>query len=717
MEKWSDNMQKILNVVFRVVVVIFLSVIVSSCLHSSNDDSNVKNNEIKINEGTSLYASVFLTKADNAPVIAECGMVGGVEIKSGFDINDNKTLDANEVDKTYIVCNGADGDDASGNGDSTNIIQETATLEQCPNGGTVLLIGVDIIPLCHASGEPNVTDFQKAKEMITGLKSWLTNTESLSEHAETVARQAELANQMQLEGLDTLLHAVGMLVDSAVEADDRSDGAYAISELIGLPGDYESMTGTITKAGTLLTVSNASFTKKGGEVITTGFDSIILPVNSGNTFLLEVNGLFATSENAEFAAVDSRVNVTSSTVFSDVRQEIDADKAQLDIQIAIGNDTAPVSITTKSAEPIQFKGELEASFILYHISDLPEGISSEPVVNVKLGRVDGTLSQGDTSVTMYAAYEMSNAESFRLVSSIELIQRQSTLVVKDVSTDYGVDEAWRYSYRSSWQIGEIDIVNTGTTFEVYDAYSRLQGSYDSFESAIIEHYRQVFDNNTTLNIEGKLVRRTWDRTGCDVRSYYNCAIEYTYTFDFGSPNAIPRTATTVTYDAQITDGWVNEEKIEQDATRFDNTPLYSITAGIEVEGLVDGDGNALLNAKLILDAARTGYAPEMGILDIGLTVGDQKFVGHFPNRIRSRYGIVDADLFEELSFSFTDMQGGLIRFNESKNQNYWDDEIEADLFYNGNRYGTLYYDKYGDLIIYYSFDKTESFVYATKANP
>lgn len=67
---------------------------------------------------------------------------GGVSIDTGIDENANGVLDTDEIDNTYVICNGADGVDSTALATAFDF-EEVAAGESCTYGGTLLKIGLD----------------------------------------------------------------------------------------------------------------------------------------------------------------------------------------------------------------------------------------------------------------------------------------------------------------------------------------------------------------------------------------------------------------------------------------------------------------------------------------------------------------------------------------------------------------------------------------------
>lgn len=114
---------------------------------------------------TSLHGvSIKTTELPNSD---ECAN-GGVSIDTGIDENGNGTLDSDEVDNTYVICNGADGVDGSdGTASGSNTVfdfEDIAAGDTCVYGGTRLLIGLD----GNSNGVLDVSEVVTTQDLCEG---------------------------------------------------------------------------------------------------------------------------------------------------------------------------------------------------------------------------------------------------------------------------------------------------------------------------------------------------------------------------------------------------------------------------------------------------------------------------------------------------------------------------------------------------------------------
>ncbi len=71
---------------------------------------------------------------------------GGIEIEIGLDTNDNGELDPGEIDASYDICNGADGANGTNGANGFNTLSNVITEDpgpNCPNGGIKIELGLD----------------------------------------------------------------------------------------------------------------------------------------------------------------------------------------------------------------------------------------------------------------------------------------------------------------------------------------------------------------------------------------------------------------------------------------------------------------------------------------------------------------------------------------------------------------------------------------------
>jgi len=130
----------------KLVFNLILAGALSGCGAAGEDEAKV---DI---EDNTLQQSTRISSTTIAPGVNGCDN-GGVLISSGFDENENRVLDSNEVSATQVICHGQDGESgiAGGDGDDgtdgmTSLIRMYDELagDNCANGGIRIVSGVDL---------------------------------------------------------------------------------------------------------------------------------------------------------------------------------------------------------------------------------------------------------------------------------------------------------------------------------------------------------------------------------------------------------------------------------------------------------------------------------------------------------------------------------------------------------------------------------------------
>lgn len=90
---------------------------------------------------------------------------GGTLVEIGADQNGNNTLDNNEVQTSFFVCNGLDGNDGAGSGSDglTSLIRVTPD-DSCPNGGILIEVGLDT----NSNGSLDAGEVQSTYSICNG---------------------------------------------------------------------------------------------------------------------------------------------------------------------------------------------------------------------------------------------------------------------------------------------------------------------------------------------------------------------------------------------------------------------------------------------------------------------------------------------------------------------------------------------------------------------
>lgn len=90
---------------------------------------------------------------------------GGTLVEIGADQNGNNALDNNEVQTSFFVCNGLDGNDGSGSGSDglTSLIRVTPD-DSCPSGGIQIEVGLDT----NSNGSLDAGEVQSTYSICNG---------------------------------------------------------------------------------------------------------------------------------------------------------------------------------------------------------------------------------------------------------------------------------------------------------------------------------------------------------------------------------------------------------------------------------------------------------------------------------------------------------------------------------------------------------------------
>lgn len=106
----------------------------------------VCNGENGTNGNSGANGLSTLTRTTLEPSSSNCAN-GGLKIELGTDDNENLTLEDEEVQYTYYVCNGTNGTDGNNGSDGLNTIIITTSETpgaNCPNGGLSFQVGLDV---------------------------------------------------------------------------------------------------------------------------------------------------------------------------------------------------------------------------------------------------------------------------------------------------------------------------------------------------------------------------------------------------------------------------------------------------------------------------------------------------------------------------------------------------------------------------------------------
>ena len=123
----------------KLVFNLILAGVLSGCGAAGEEEANVDV------EDNTLQQSTRISSTTIAPGVNGCDN-GGVLISSGFDENENRILDSDEVSATQVICHGLNGTSGtSGTDGLTSLIRMYDELagDNCANGGIKIVSGVD----------------------------------------------------------------------------------------------------------------------------------------------------------------------------------------------------------------------------------------------------------------------------------------------------------------------------------------------------------------------------------------------------------------------------------------------------------------------------------------------------------------------------------------------------------------------------------------------
>ncbi len=181
--------------------------VLTSCFDQATDNNTTTGTDTT---GTTTQSKQLLRVANaEQPTQAECPN-GGQVIYTGFDTNNNGTLDATEEDKRYPVCNGEDGKsayqiwlDAGNTGTENDFLASLVGSSSTGSSG---------------SSSNSAADLAQAKGFIQSVRNWGKAIEGLGGPAQAFADQlkaADLANDTNLQAVaDAFAVALGTLAEA-----------------------------------------------------------------------------------------------------------------------------------------------------------------------------------------------------------------------------------------------------------------------------------------------------------------------------------------------------------------------------------------------------------------------------------------------------------------------------------------------------------------------
>lgn len=658
---------------------------------------------------TQAYSSIFSTQKNTAAVTTECGIAGGLEIHSGFDLNENKTLDTDEIDKTFVVCNGTDGVNGSG---TVSAMTLDGTGTECTGvGGTKLIVGDTTHLMCNA--DPSIApakDFDKARLMVNGLSTWVANLEHLGDQVASLEEDAKKVEELYGEGTNAdgvgqTISALSVVIKAMAMIKDEEDGTYQLTDIISDAADdfsssVNSTTGSFVKIGSVVSLSEDLTVSMNTEDQDTGtttpvavkvdMDDVTLPANSGTDFSVSLNNVVAESDKAKVTSPVVGLSLTTENSVNLNDEDPDAGITTMTLQI--GNDTTPANLTTKitndDVSAITFNGQfyvtadMEEQGLghfteignlageLYFMGELAYDGKS---VEVDLGLVVDQIREfdyedftelgkalnaggGDSLIdylTIHAEDFTTEAQSYN--SEITKATKYSTL-----TADYGHDS----SSLDEYVIYEMD----GVFYTAYYYYDYL----DPAPSYYIINSHDTLDDATQGLID-RLSSYNYDRTS--KQAYIYSYVENDLTLNsihmYGSidfSGGLPETGETTGYTFAVDDLDYDTYDDGYRFSTFENHDNYTLTAGLTLTNIPDGNGGTLPEATLRMEAERWGSLGHSGEMKFTLSYGDESFSARY--RHNSLFDTPDTDNTDNqnesigrgnpIKFSFTDNEGGLL---------------------------------------------------------
>ena len=713
----------------RILITCLAVITFTGCDNDSKlEEKNSPPPQTSPNQLHSLYSSRSISSA----ITHQCSTRGGVEIATGFDANQNQLLDPDEISQSYIVCHGLDAEP-----NHLTISQAPATPQQCPNGGTILHVGVELIPICYSSHQTSTAGYDNVKSMVRGFKHWITEIEQLPQQLNTASKQFNSAAALQRQGAKELIDSSAVIALALKTIHSLADGDYLASDLVTLNNQqgFLSISGTLKKSGLSITSDEIKLTNANNEIIVIQFDTIRLPPVQESSFDFSIFKFQAHSKNSSLYPVDISASYTS-----EVETRIDSIPKKLHgkISLALGSPSQPLRLITHSIDPIKFTGFLNTSLIAYP-SDIPYFYNKKNNhFNIQTLQLDGELSQQGKIFSLKTSINTPNAETYRHQTPEKLLQQLSIAerYKLELSSHSSIGE-WqyntRYGYfsRNSYQHYELKShfeqhkVTLKTIEEDWDnngianavSYETYSTDIDGYRSHTWQHFNLTeaqswLKNSLTAgwidsNTKGEIIAYNWywKENSLNNERY----IDYYVETNYGRQGLqLPEAGKSIHYDARIIKAYVDDYT---PVHSFANHMQYNIAIDIGLHDIHTSDKKTHLR----FFADRYGYSPELGSLKISISYKEKSFTAHLPNPITNPFETWTPVDTSTPSFSFTDNQGGLIYFNQIDQNCYPHDEsacpkLSANIYYQGLSYGTVYRDNNGDWIVYYN-DNTEALLY------
>lgn len=549
----------------KTLLALSVGALLTGCYGDQNEDQAAVNSgaeERQVSSEKLWKASRFQS---SVTAQAESCANGGITINAGFDLNNNGTLDADEIDQTQQVCNGADASISS------EVIAEGDTTACNAAGGTRLIVGTETVDICNAGQGVPAYDYVAAKSLANGFGTWVSNLETYADDlAMSIEEQSTQINALiDGQGVDTSLAAIDFLIKTVEEAEKQNFANTDISVIWGtmLPSNISSVAGTIAYDATtrIATVQNFS------AVIITDYDystydymdpnsaptpitdnatvatgGIELPATTGTEFQVKLTNVVASTQTGKVTIPSGTATMTT-TNSVDRLATTDQNPGSMNVVFNFGSETAPVRLEsintdysgeTSDRGEIVFEGNLQATVQTYEYG--LAGIERyQDVASITGASFNGQLSyDGQTAdiavtaeVDQVTQKETSELEALYpslttgniLTGAYSVSAVDRTLELKNTRWEFN-EEADYYSgevYKEVLSIVEYSYQRPGTSGRVY------QVALDNVEPAIYELSNSgPIDNNVgdgTYYIaidysDGTRVENNYDASGSYVDS-------------------------------------------------------------------------------------------------------------------------------------------------------------------------------------------------------
>ncbi|WP_086481681.1 DUF7151 family protein [Oceanospirillum sanctuarii] len=376
----------------KTLLALSVGALLTGCYGDQNEDQAAVNSgaeERQVSSEKLWKASRFQS---SVTAQAESCANGGITINAGFDLNNNGALDADEIDQTQQLCNGADASISS------EVIAVGDTTACNAAGGTRLIVGTETVDICNAGQGVPAYDYVAAKSLANGFGTWVSSLETYADDlAMSIEEQSTQINMLiDSQGVDTSLAAVDFLIKTVEEAEKQSFANADISVVWGemLPSNISSVTGTIAYDATtrIATVQNfsaviitdydysnydymdpASSPAPITDEATVTTDGIELPVVSGAEFQVQLMNVVASTQTGKVTIPSGTATVVT-TNSVDRQATTDQNPGPMNVVFNFGSEAAPVrlesintdySTETTDRGEIVFEGNLKATVQTY----------------------------------------------------------------------------------------------------------------------------------------------------------------------------------------------------------------------------------------------------------------------------------------------------------------------------------------------------------------